>query len=142
MSSASKPSLLTVSMKYSKPCRSLRCAMLSIDPVDRLSRIRTSWPCASRASERWEPMKPAPPVTRARTDAVLSSRIEGVHRLGDRIDVIVVHRGTERQREYLMAHLRRDGTGGWLPRRKPRLLRERYRLVNQGLDAGRGEVRL
>src|SRR5215510_15160394 len=142
MSSASNPSLSTVSMKYSKPRRPLRCAMLSIDPVDRLSRIRTSWPCASRASERWEPMNPAPPVTRARTDAVLSSRIEGVHRLGDRIDVIVVHRGTERQREYLMAHLRRDRTGGWLPRRKRRLFRDRHRVMNKRLDAARGEVRL
>ena len=40
ISSASSGSLLTESMMYSKPGRPLRCAMLSIDPVDRLSRTQ------------------------------------------------------------------------------------------------------
>ncbi|MOA34271.1 hypothetical protein D3C78_1556370 [compost metagenome] len=33
-------------------------------PVDRLSSTRTLKPCASKASARCEPMKPAPPVMR------------------------------------------------------------------------------
>ena len=36
-------------------------------PVTRLSRTRTSQPRASAASTRWEPMNPAPPVTRILT---------------------------------------------------------------------------
>src|ERR1700752_4188014 len=41
--------------------------MFSIRPVHRLSEQTTSSPRAIRASQRWEPMKPAPPVTRVRT---------------------------------------------------------------------------
>src|SRR5205807_9811262 len=33
-------------------------------PVIRLSSTRTVWPRASRASTRWDPINPAPPVTR------------------------------------------------------------------------------
>src|SRR5262245_30854906 len=44
-----------------------RWAMLAVDPVSRLSMQMTSWPWPSRNSERCEPMKPAPPVTRMRT---------------------------------------------------------------------------
>src|SRR5688572_8948114 len=41
--------------------------MFSNRPVERLSSRMTESPRASRASARWEPMKPAPPVMRART---------------------------------------------------------------------------
>ena len=34
-------------------------------PVERSSSAKTSQPSASRSSERWEPMKPAPPVMSA-----------------------------------------------------------------------------
>ena len=34
--------------------------------VKKLSRQITSWPCSTRRSQRWEPRKPAPPVTRMR----------------------------------------------------------------------------
>src|SRR4030095_6585481 len=34
-------------------------------PVDRSSITRTRNPCCASASARWEPMKPAPPVTTA-----------------------------------------------------------------------------
>src|SRR5215467_2313417 len=43
--------------------------MLSSEPVSRLSMQTTSHPWPSRKSQRWEPMKPAPPVTRTRTGA-------------------------------------------------------------------------
>src|SRR6266540_4894760 len=46
---------------------SRRWAMLSSVPVTRLSMQTTSQPRASRKSQRWEPMNPAPPVTRTRT---------------------------------------------------------------------------
>src|SRR5262245_426575 len=41
-------------------------SMLSPEPVERLSRHKTSPPLLRRNSQRWEPMKPAPPVTRTR----------------------------------------------------------------------------
>src|ERR1700675_1185918 len=44
-------------------------AMLSSEPVRRLSMQTTSQPFARRKSQRWEPMNPAPPVTRTRTQA-------------------------------------------------------------------------
>src|SRR5688572_21969736 len=40
--------------------------MFSTSPVTRLSIPTTEKPLSSRYSERWEPMKPAAPVTRAR----------------------------------------------------------------------------
>src|SRR5688572_24338049 len=43
--------------------------MLSIEPVDRLSRAYTSSPRCNRASARWEPMKPAPPVISTRIES-------------------------------------------------------------------------
>src|SRR5712671_4411758 len=119
ISSASSGSLFTVSMKYSKPARPFRWAMFSIDPVDRLSRISTSCPWSSNASERWEPMKPAPPVINARTRDVLSEdlplRRKRVHGLRDEIDVHA---------------------------RQRRLTRNRDGVMNQRLDAARGEMRL
>src|SRR2546430_4488562 len=53
-------------MKLKRSAR--RWSMLSVVPVERLSRQTTSWPRARRDSERWDPMKPAPPVTRMRMD--------------------------------------------------------------------------
>src|SRR5579859_7371636 len=40
-------------------------------PVAKLSMTTTSWPSASRRSTRWLPIKPAPPVTRHRAEAVI-----------------------------------------------------------------------
>src|SRR5262245_42401879 len=40
-----------------------RWAMLSTEPVTKLSMAMTLWPRASSRSTRWEPRKPAPPVT-------------------------------------------------------------------------------
>src|SRR5215467_529953 len=36
--------------------------ILSIEPVDRSSRMMTSCPASKHRSARWEPMNPAPPV--------------------------------------------------------------------------------
>src|SRR5829696_1539352 len=41
--------------------------MFPIEPVDRLSSTKTSSPRSSSASDRCEPIKPAPPVMRTRT---------------------------------------------------------------------------
>src|SRR5438876_11205744 len=51
--------------------------MLSREPVSRLSMQTTSQPLPSRKSQRWEPMKPAPPVTRTRNGAS-SGRQDGL----------------------------------------------------------------
>src|SRR4051794_41812486 len=51
--------------------------MLSILPVNRLSRQITVWPRCKSASQRWDPMKPAPPATRTvgeRGDGVVRGR--------------------------------------------------------------------
>src|SRR5919106_3995148 len=48
------------------PC-SIAAAMLASRPVERSSATTTSCPRSRRASTTWEPMKPAPPVTRALT---------------------------------------------------------------------------
>ena len=45
---------------------SSRCTMFSRRPVKKLSRQTTLWPSARSRSQRWEPIKPAPPVTRMR----------------------------------------------------------------------------
>src|SRR6266480_3616381 len=146
ISSASNGSLFTVSMKYSNPGRPLRWAMLSMDPVDRLSRMSTSCPCSSSMSERWDPMNPAPPVINARTRRVLSGgyrpRFEDVHRGRDRVDLVVVQGGVKRQREYLVADARGDRAFRRVDRRHGRLTRNRHRIMNQRLDSVRGEVRL
>src|SRR5687768_13012203 len=42
--------------------RSRRWAILCMSPVSRLSMATTEWPRSSRASQRWELMKPAAPV--------------------------------------------------------------------------------
>ena len=41
-------------------------ARLDSEPVEKSSTTSTSWPSASSRSTRFEPMKPAPPVTRVR----------------------------------------------------------------------------
>ena len=51
--------------------------MLSIDPVDRLSRTNTSSPRSRSASERCDPTKPAPPVISTRIDSVLTLQWRG-----------------------------------------------------------------
>src|SRR3989442_8422893 len=51
--------------------------MLSREPVSRLSMQTTSQPLPSMKSQRWEPMKPAPPVTRTRNGAS-SGRQDGL----------------------------------------------------------------
>src|SRR5581483_10441449 len=48
------------------PGLSRNAAMLSAEPVMKLSMPTTSAPPSSRNSQRWEPMKPAAPVTRTR----------------------------------------------------------------------------
>src|SRR5262249_23337266 len=133
-------------MKYSNPLRPLRWAMLSIEPVERLSRISTSWPWSSNVSDRWEPMKPAPPVISARTRDVLSgnlqARREVARRFGNGPHVGVAHRRIERQRPDLVAGPRGNRALGRPRRCQRRLRRDRHGIVNQRLDAVRGEVRL
>ena len=48
-----------------KSSLSVRRATFCSVPVERSSRAYTSSPESSRSCERWEPMKPAPPVTSA-----------------------------------------------------------------------------
>src|SRR3989338_1824056 len=43
-----------------------RWAMFSSRPVMKLSTQRTAWSSRMKRSHRWEPIKPAPPVTRMR----------------------------------------------------------------------------
>src|SRR5882762_4343935 len=52
--------------------------MLLSRPVLRLSRTATSWPAAMYASATWEPMNPAPPVTRIRTRWTVTGLLAGV----------------------------------------------------------------
>ena len=56
-------------------------AILAADPVDMLSRIDTWWPSLSKASQRCEPMNPAPPVMKTRMGRSLSCRL-GAARFG------------------------------------------------------------
>src|SRR5579859_456498 len=51
----------------------LRWAMLRRLPVSRLSTHTTWWPSASSASQRCEPINPAPPVTKTRIVPFLST---------------------------------------------------------------------
>src|SRR6185503_10015332 len=118
--------------------------MLSIEPVERLSRIRTSWPPSSKASVRWEPMNPAPPVMNARTRRVLPSggdrpRLEGVHRRRDFVDLVGCQSGMEWQREYLLADARGNRAVGRAECGQRLLPRDRQRVMNQGFDAARRE---
>ena len=114
--------------------------MLSIEPVDRSSTTCTSWPAASRASDRCEPMKPAPPVIRTRmqvhlenaaTAAVTSASAAGGERR------------MQRQRQDARA-VTRSATGH--VRGRPHgcggLPRNGHGVVDQRLDARGAQVRL
>src|SRR5690349_8440687 len=57
---------LTSSCRNSKSGLPWRWRMFWAEPVMKLSSARTLTPRASRASQRWEPMNPAPPETTAR----------------------------------------------------------------------------
>src|SRR5947209_4941288 len=64
------------------------CSMLASVPVSRLSTQITRWPRRSSSSHRWEPRKPAPPVTREEgmaweTTAMAATRF--VERLNEQI---------------------------------------------------------
>src|SRR3954469_18994119 len=61
-------SAVTISAS-TKTCAGLsaRCSRLVARPVAKLSRLTTGWPSARRRSTRFAPMKPAAPVTSART---------------------------------------------------------------------------
>src|SRR5436190_18726461 len=145
ISSASSGSLFTLSMKYSNPGRPLRWAMLSMEPVDRLSRMSTSCPCSINISERWDPMNPAPPVINARTRDVLSGRcprLEDAHRGRDGVDLVVVQGGVKRERQNLVADACGHRALRRVDRRHGRLTGNRHRIMNQRLDPAGGEVRL
>ena len=55
---------LRMSPSTTRSCRPSRWAMFCMRPVVKLSRTVTVWPSWTSRSARWEPMKPAPPVTR------------------------------------------------------------------------------
>src|ERR1700746_1132837 len=57
---------LTLVWRNSKSGLPSRCLRLVGDPVMKLSRASTRTPLPRSASQRWEPMKPAPPETTAR----------------------------------------------------------------------------
>src|SRR6266487_3181770 len=52
-----------MSMLRNSKTESRMCSMFCSEPVSRLSTQITRCPCPSRCSQRWEPRKPAPPVT-------------------------------------------------------------------------------
>src|SRR4051794_40488754 len=56
-------------------------AMFSSEPVSRLSRQITRCPLPSRCSQRWDPRKPAPPVT---TQVVIAIDASGAGASGAR----------------------------------------------------------
>src|SRR5262245_61677455 len=139
MSSASSGSLLTESMKYSKPRRPLRCAMLSNEPVDRLSSTSTSCPRAMSASERCDPMKPAPPVIRAFTSA---SVLESVDVLGDGREIRVAQSSVQWQRQHFVARLDGPRTFCGSGERERGLPGHGYRVMHEGVDAVSFEMML
>src|SRR5690349_6863216 len=80
-----------------------RCAMLARAPVERLSTHTTSCgPLASR-SHKWDPMRPAPPVTRMRAMGTCADRKARLMSLADgaasREEDLVDHR--ERARKHV-----------------------------------------
>src|SRR6185503_5067936 len=70
-------------------------------PVERSSRMQTSFPSRSRRSAMWDPMKPAPPVTTYRSieseppDAASPPALHGVPRVDDGASVARDHRIVE-----------------------------------------------
>src|SRR4051812_13980958 len=113
-------------------------ARLDSRPVERLSMTATSSPRARRASTRLEPMKPAPPVTRARIEratlaaAVLAVPLGGavlllVRRLLRALDGLLLDRLLLRGR---LLGRRAHGRGAGLRRRRG------LELVRRLRDAG------
>src|SRR6266404_51321 len=81
------------------------CAILARLPLKKLSRQMTSAPSRSSRSHKWEPRNPAPPVTNARTAILPTPRSAAIltrdrkHGFDHVVEVIVGHRGTNRQRK-------------------------------------------
>src|SRR3954447_11732433 len=69
ISAIARGSRMSASTSSAPPCR------FSLLPVERSSRTVTSSPRSTRASTRFEPMKPAPPVTRARMSGVMVTMV-------------------------------------------------------------------
>src|SRR5271166_2045315 len=65
---------------WTKRSGSRMWAMLASEPVSRLSAQITRLPRASSSSQRWEPRKPAPPVTRQVAIASEDTRARALHR--------------------------------------------------------------
>src|SRR3954447_25063027 len=118
-----------MSARCSRAPRPSASPRLDSRPVERLSRTATSSPRSSRASTRLDPMKPAPPVTRARMErATLASAVLAVllglavlllvRRLlrapdGLLLDGLLLGRGLLGRRAHRRrAGLRRRGRGG------------------------------
>src|SRR5439155_817826 len=59
-------------------------ARFSREPLEKSSRTTTSCFDVTRCSTRWEPMKPAPPVTRYRMFLLRRARRVGKHAVSDR----------------------------------------------------------
>ena len=68
-----------MSMLRNSNASSRMWAMFSSDPVSRLSMQITRCPCPSRCSQRWDPRKPAPPVT---TQVLMRAMLAGQARTG------------------------------------------------------------
>src|SRR5579864_393786 len=137
MSSAIRGPFMMVSIVYSNPARPFRCAMFSIDPVDRLSMTMTRSPRSSRASARCDPTKPAPPVSSAFIVRPSYPPLGDCRRHKRKRGV--VEPGVERQRADLRAHAIGDRTGGGRTRERA-LSRHRNGVVDEGPDAASGEV--
>src|SRR5205823_11696820 len=98
---------LTFCLRNSKPGLPSSTLRLSAEPVMKLSSASTRVPRLSRASQRWEPMKPAPPETTARGDPLslvaADTPVGETHlsHLGGNVDVATVddhrcaHRGLD-----------------------------------------------
>src|SRR5712692_8803718 len=109
--------------------RSSTDSRLSTRPLDRSSSTTTSWPSVTRCSTRWEPMNPAPPVTKyfiaARTSPVGTVQSALPQVLGP----------TRRPREALVLRRRegrcRYGRGPWSDERRavPVLLLHHHRWL-------------
>src|SRR5579872_2849448 len=87
--SSSSPSPRTSRLWKRNPLRPVAPAVLAQDrlwsePVERSSTTSTSWPSARSRSTSVEPMKPAPPVTSARTAPSLRSSLGEAGRLEHR----------------------------------------------------------
>src|SRR3954451_23623121 len=87
-----------MSMLRNSKRSSRMCSMFCSDPVSRLSMQITPCPCPSRYSQRWEPRKPAPPVT---TQVLTPARLQAsrtVEDLGDTLNAHLHHASNRRDR--------------------------------------------